>query len=158
MHRALAKHADDYMKLEQLTFDNLEPALELVTALWQDCSLEEERINYRGLIGSDEGRCFLVKDENKYVAFLHVGIRRDYVEGSSHSPVAYIEGVYVKPDYREHGIGKWLVNCAEDWALGKGLRQIASDTEADNVTSIEFHRKAGFQASHMVCFIKDLNA
>lgn len=144
------------MELEMLSPENFTPFMKLVIALWPDCSPEEESINYRNVIGSKEAQCFLVRDGDQYVAFLHVGIRHDYVEGSAGSPVAYIEGVYVFPEYRQRGVGKLLFRSAEDWAQQKGLRQIASDTEADNSRSIQLHRSAGYQESHIVCFIKDL--
>ena len=101
--------------------------------------------------------CYLVKDKDKYVAFVHVSIRNDYVEGSNDSPVAYIEAIYVKPNYQKRGIARMLVNVAENWAMQKGLRQLASDTPIDNKTSIKFHKKVGFtEVERVVCFIKDI--
>ncbi|HQQ98102.1 MAG TPA: GNAT family N-acetyltransferase [Cyclobacteriaceae bacterium] len=144
------------MKLELLSTENLTPLMKLVEALWPECSSEKERSHYEGMIDSEEAQCFLVRDEDRYVAFLHVGVRHDYVEGSASSPVAYIEGVYVLPECRQQGIGKLLFRSAEAWAKQRGLRQIASDTEAGNSVSVQFHRSAGFQESHIVCFIKDL--
>lgn len=72
-------------------------------------------------------------------------------------PVAYIEGIYVKPAYQKQGIAKELVKIAENWVKEKGFTQIASDTESGNLGSIDFHTKSGFtEVERIVCFIKNL--
>lgn len=129
----------------------------LIQELWEDCSFEEEFENYKSIIGYEEEICYLIKEKGEYIAFVHASIRNDYVEGSDELPVAYIEAIYVKPDYRQKGIAKNLIDAAENWAKQKGLIQIASDTEIDNIASIDFHRKVGFhEAGRIVCFIKEL--
>jgi aminoglycoside 6'-N-acetyltransferase I len=145
------------MGIEIISADNLKALMELVLELWEDCSLDEELENYKSIIGSENEICYLAKDQEKYVAFVHISIRNDYVEGSSDLPVAYVEGIYVKPDYQKKGIAKTLIEVAENWAREKGLKQIASDTDINNLTSISFHKKMGFiEVGRIVCFIKEL--
>ncbi|GAB3524329.1 GNAT family N-acetyltransferase [Emticicia fontis] len=145
------------MKIEIIAEENLKPLIDLVLELWPDCSFEEEFENYRSIIGTENEICYLVKDHGKYIAFIHVGTRSDYVEGSIESPVAYIEGVYVKPEFQKKGIARELINTAKNWAKEKGFKQIASDTELSNTSSIDFHKKLGFtEVDRIVCFIKDL--
>jgi aminoglycoside 6'-N-acetyltransferase I len=79
------------------------------------------------------------------------------VEGAAESPVAYVEGVYVKPDFQRQGFAKKLISVAEDWAKQKGLTQLASDTGVTNLQSINFHKEVGFtEAERIVCFIKNI--
>lgn len=145
------------IKQEILSLQNIDNLMGLVQDLWEDCSFEEEFENYKSIIGSEEEICHLIKDKEAYIAFIHASIRNDYVEGSDELPVAYIEAIYVKPEYRQKGIAKNLIDAAENWAKQKGLKQIASDTEIDNIASIDFHRKVGFhEAGRIVCFIKEL--
>ncbi len=149
--------ANSYLlEVTKLSADNILPMIEMVIDLWPDCSRDEELINYRSLIDSEVAQCFLVRNNTDYLAFIHVDIRNDYVEGSSGSPIAYVEGIYVKPGYRKQGIGQLLMRAAEDWARHKGFHQIASDTEVANDGSIQFHRKSGFSESTIVCFVKDI--
>lgn len=145
------------MDIEIISADNLKPLMELVLELWEDCSFDEELENYKSIIGSESEICYLVRDQEKYIAFVHTSVRNEYVEGSSDLPVAYVEAIYVKPNYQRKGIAKTLVKVAEDWAKHKGLKQIASDTDTNNLTSINFHKKIGFiEVERIVCFIKEI--
>lgn len=139
------------------SFSTLSPLTQLALALWPDCVYDEEYAYFQHMLGSDTETCFLAKDNDNYIGFIQVSIRNDYVEGSDSSPVAYIEGIYVDPGFRQKGIALQLIDAAEQWAREKGLTQIASDTEIDNRLSILFHQKAGFaEAGRLVCFIKHL--
>ena len=56
--------------------------------------------------------------------FAQAQLRRDYVEGSSTSPVGYLEGVYVEPDFRRRGFAQALLRACEAWARAhRGLRK-----------------------------------
>lgn len=145
------------MEIEALSIDTINAVVGLTLELWPDCSPDEERENYRHLLDSSNEVCYLVKTGSDYIAFILVGCRYDYVEGSTQLPVAYIEGIYVKPAYRQQGVAARLIQVAENWARQKGLTQIGSDTELTNKGSIDFHKKLGFnEVERIVCFIKDL--
>lgn len=145
------------MNIEVLSSNNLKQLTELVLEFWNDCSFDEEFESYKSIIDSENEICYLVKQQEDYVAFIHLSIRNDYVEGATELPVAYIEGIYVKPDYQKQGIAGSLIKVAEDWAKQKGLNQIASDTDLNNLVSIDFHHKTGFtEVERIVCFIKNL--
>ncbi|WP_309959196.1 aminoglycoside 6'-N-acetyltransferase [Arcicella sp. BE139] len=145
------------MQIEQLSINNLKQLIELVLALWEDCEFEEEFDNYKNIIGSENEICYLYKDQENYIAFIHVSTRNDYVAGAVDLPVAYVEGIYVKPTYQKQGIAKKLMNVVEGWAKQKGYKQLASDTEITNTESIDFHKKIGFtEVERIVCLIKDL--
>lgn len=145
------------METEIISTANLKSLVGLVLELWEDCSFDEELENYKSIIDSDNEVCYLIKDGEKYIGFTHVSIRNDYVEGSSALPIAYMEAVYVKPEYRKKGIAQALIKMAEGWAILKGLKQIASDTAVNNGAGISFHKKVGFvEVERIVCFIKDL--
>ncbi len=80
------------------------------------------------------------------IAFISLSIRNDYVEGKEDdNPVAYLEGVYVKPEYRKRGIAKELVQFARDWSVGRGCTTLASDCQLANEVSRLFHNKVGFR-------------
>lgn len=145
------------MIIEVISIQNLRQLTELVTELWDDCSFEEEFENFRSIIDSKKETCYIAKQQEQCIAFIHVNIRNDYVEGTTDLPVAYIEALYIKPTFQKQGIAGILISVAENWAKEKGLKQLASDTDAENQVSINFHKKAGFtEVGRVVCFIKNL--
>lgn len=130
---------------------------ELAILLWPDNEvndLEKEMINS---ITSEDGAVFIYYDENTPVGFAQCSLRYDYVEGTESSPVGYLEGIYVKDEYRNRGIGKELLTQCEEWAKSKGCSEFASDCELDNTESLKFHLKLGFEeANRIICFRKNL--
>lgn len=81
--------------------------------------------------------------DGQIVGMLELSLR-SYAEGCRASPVPYIEGWYVKEEFRHQGIGRALMAAAEDWARGRGYDEIASDALIDNLISHETHRALGF--------------
>jgi aminoglycoside 6'-N-acetyltransferase I len=88
--------------------------------------------------------------------FVEVGTR-DFAEGCSTSPVAYIEAWYVDADLRRRGLGRALLTRAEEWAVARGLTEIGSDAVVDNTLSIDVHRAVGYdEVERIVCFRRTL--
>ncbi len=65
--------------------------------------------------------------------------------GCSTSPVGYLEGWYVDPDWQGQGIGRKLVEAGEDWARSKGCTEMASDTDSNFPFSPAAHASLGYQ-------------
>jgi aminoglycoside 6'-N-acetyltransferase I len=145
------------MEIEAFSSENIKQLTELVLELWTDGDFEEELEYYQSLLDSESDICYLAKAQGSYIGFIHLSIRNEYVEGATDFPIAYIEGLYVKPDYQKLGIGKKLTLMGENWGRQKGCKQVASDAELDNSMSIDFHKKMGFEeVNRVVCFIKEL--
>jgi aminoglycoside 6'-N-acetyltransferase I len=86
--------------------------------------------------------------------FVEVAIRRDYFNGTTSSPVAFLEGIYVVPSARSQGVARSLVAKAEEWAASKGCTEFASDALLGNASSHAMHRALGFQESQRVVFFR----
>lgn len=146
------------MKTEVISKNNLEPLTQMALKLWPECNYQEEFDNCEQILHSGDQTAFLVKDgESGYVAFIMLSLRKDYVEGTTSSPVGYVEAIYVKPEYRRAGIAKSLMIAGETWCKDMGCKEMASDTELHNTTSQKFHEHAGFNESNrIVCYVKKI--
>jgi aminoglycoside 6'-N-acetyltransferase I len=88
--------------------------------------------------------------------FAEVGAR-PFADGCATSPVAYLEGWYVDPDLRRQAVGAQLIRGAEAWARSRGYRELASDTQLDNVVSQRAHERLGFsETERLVLYRKAL--
>lgn len=96
------------------------------------------------------------RDDGGLAGFVEIG-SRNYAEGCETTPVAFLEGWYVDPDARRMGLGRRLVEAAEQWAADNGYREIASDTELGNDVSLAAHLSMGYEeVERQICFRKDL--
>jgi aminoglycoside 6'-N-acetyltransferase I len=95
-------------------------------------------------------------DGSAAIGFLEVRLRQ-CADGAVTSPVGYLEGWYVEPDYRGHGTGRMLVEAGENWARSRGCTEIGSDAEIDNTISIRLHHDLGYaEVDRVVRFVKKL--
>ncbi len=100
---------------------------------------------------------YLYLADGRPVGLLSLCLRSDYVEGTSSSPVGYLEGIWVEPAYRRGGIAAQLVAFAREWSRAQGARELASDCLLANETSRSFHKAVGFaEANVIVCFTMKL--
>ena len=100
---------------------------------------------------------FLCEEGGAGVGFAQAQLRRDYVEGTSTSPVGYLEGIYVEPGFRRRGLARALLNACETWARERGCAEFGSDCELDNEESAAFHARMGFaEVNRIRCFCKRL--
>jgi aminoglycoside 6'-N-acetyltransferase I len=94
--------------------------------------------------------------EGVLIGFAELSLRA-YAEDCTTSPVGFLEGWYVVPEARSRGVGRALVQAAEDWAREQGCSEIASDTRPDDTVSISAHMALGFEdAGGLRCFRKTL--
>lgn len=127
----------------------------LRTALWPDSASDFE-LEVAEILQADHQVGFVAEQEGILVGFVEVSLRA-YAEGCQTSPVGYLEGWYVVPTHRQSGIGRKLVEAAEDWARGKGCTEMASDTEIHNTLSQIAHARLGYaEVERIVCFRKPL--
>lgn len=97
-------------------------------------------------------------ESGKVVGFAEVDLR-PYANGCRSSPVGYLEGWYVTPEYRRSGVGRILVRAAEAWACDQGCTEMASDTEVTNAPSQLAHIALGYtEVERLVHLRRDLPA
>lgn len=139
------------------TWQDAETLARLALFLWENPGVEELTAEFADLLKCDEAACFLAYHADIPVGFAQCQLRHDYVEGTQSSPVGYLEGIFVQPEFRHCGLAKQLLGACESWARGQGCREFASDCELANGASLKFHLHMGFaEANRIICFTKKL--
>lgn len=143
--------------IKEATLLDTKEAAQLALLLWPNHTLEEFIQEMSQIIAQPDVKVFLYYHDSETVGFAQCQLRYDYVEGTSSSPVGYLEGLYVKKDFRKQGIAKKLVNACESWAKKMGCYEFASDCELENEESLVMHLKLGFsEVNRIICFKKNL--
>lgn len=130
---------------------------ELAALLWDGHSADDLRNEFTEMLSKDSAQIFLKYENDIPVGFAQCQLRNDYVEGTETTPVGYLEGIFVKENYRGCGYAKELLSECEKWAASKGCMEFASDCEISNDVSFRFHKAMGFtEANRIICFTKKL--
>lgn len=127
-------------------------------ALWPAEDHAELAREIVGLAAREDFAAFGAMTGNgRCVGFVEVG-ERSYAESCTTSPVGYVEGLWVDEDVRRKGIARRLMKTAAEWSRARGYREMASDTNLDNIDSQKMHARLGFaETDRIVTFLMQLD-
>ncbi|WP_194787881.1 aminoglycoside 6'-N-acetyltransferase [Pseudomonas sp. UFMG81] len=138
--------------------DSTTPAwLHLRSALWPGCPAAEHRDEMADIARRPDTLVALLAldEQGRALGLAEASVRHDYVNGSSTSPVAFLEGIYVEPAGRGQGVARALIAAVERWAAARGCSELASDAALDNLGSQRMHAALGFaETERVVYFLK----
>lgn len=130
--------------------------LELRQALWTDCATEVQLLEMAEHVAIPQRFADFVaySDWGKPVGLAEAAMRTDYVNGTTSTPVAFLEGIYVLPESRRQGVAASLVAAVCGWARECGCGELASDAALENPLSHAVHRALGFEETERVVFFR----
>jgi len=129
--------------------------LELRQALWPHDTREEHLVEMASFLASPRRYAqFVAYSAGRPVGFAEAAVRSDYVNGTTSSPVAFLEGIYVLPEARRKGVAASLVLAVADWARSVGCLEFASDAALENQASHAVHCALGFAETERVVFFR----
>jgi aminoglycoside 6'-N-acetyltransferase I len=125
-------------------------------ALWPQDSVSAHARGIDGLLAAANAWGFVAETADGTAAgFAEVALR-PYANGCDSAPVAFLEGVWVDPQFRRRGIGAQLVGHAEAFVAARGFRELGSDTQIDNAASQAAHRAWGFSETERVVYFRKI--
>jgi aminoglycoside 6'-N-acetyltransferase I len=135
---------------------HLDPWFALRRALWPDAPGERHRAEAAAILARpDRAIAVLARSPNdKDVGFAEAMLRTDNVNGCSTSPVAFLEGLYVRPAWQRHGVARRLCASIEAWAVGHDCTEFASDTALANAAAQRAHVALGFEETERVVYFR----
>ena len=137
--------------------DDITVIAELAVQMWDVDTIQELIDDISDNMAKEDAQYFIKYVDSEPVGFAECQLRYDYVEGTDSSPVGYLEGIFVKEEFRHRGFAKEILTECEKWTKEKGCTEFASDCELDNEDSLYFHMAMGFiEAGRIICFKKEL--
>jgi aminoglycoside 6'-N-acetyltransferase I len=129
---------------------------EMRSALWPEESASAHAAEIDDVLRSCKAWGFIVETRHgDAVGFAEIAIRK-YANGCDSRPVAFLEGIWVKPQFRRQGAGAQLVAHAESFLAAHGFHELGSDTQIDNTQSQDAHRAWGFSETERVVYFRKL--
>jgi aminoglycoside 6'-N-acetyltransferase I len=145
------------MKIAPAAADDAAEWAVMRAALWPEMSVDGHRLELAGLyLGGNPNRiAFLARsDDGDAVGFAEVSLRHDFVNGCETSRVLFLEGVFVRPPFRNKGVAKALCESAAKWGRAAGCTEFASDAYLVDARSHAFHRAVGFAETERVVYFR----
>lgn len=127
--------------------------LALRKLVYTDCTdaFHEEDINI--WMRDEDKECFLLEVDGRVAGFLEASLR-NVVDGCLTSPVGFMEGICLFPEFRGRGLSMELMAVAEDWMRAKGCTEMGSDADLENEKAIQFHQAIGFEETYRIVQFK----
>jgi aminoglycoside 6'-N-acetyltransferase I len=150
------------MQLRTVAAGDIEAFTELRSRLWPTAPKAELREEAEALVAHKLSvnlpmTAFVAEEAGRLIGFVEVGLRSHADGCDPVRPVGFLEGWFVEPSQRERGVGRALVQRAEEWCVEQGCTELASDTWIDSDISQHAHAALGFEVvDRCVHFRKDL--
>lgn len=126
---------------------------QLRLGLWPDADDPLETLV--AALAEDAGAVFLAcAAGGQAIGFAEVRLRHDYVNGTDSSPVGFLEGWYVQPQWQGRGAGRALLAAVRAWTRDAGCRELASDSRVEDVQAHAAHRACGFEETERVVYFR----
>jgi ribosomal protein S18 acetylase RimI-like enzyme len=100
----------------------------------------------RDIFANKDAIIFLAEDSGLLIGLVEVYFRQDDEANSLIVPhkYAHLQSLMVSEPYRKSGIGKKLMDVAQQWAREKGATEMRLDVWEFNQGTIQFYEKMGF--------------
>ncbi len=95
---------------------------------------------------------FVAQENGLLAGFVHLQTQTDYFTGER---IGYISDVAVEQSFEGRGVGRMLLDSAEEWARGKGYRLLSLYVFAGNTRAKLIYEKFGFQPE-VVKYVKPI--
>lgn len=136
------------------THDDRDEWLRMREALWPECPEMDHAVEMAECLRRHSMTAFVVdRGDGGLGGFVEVA-ERPITEDNEPGPFAHVEGWYVDPDLRRKGLGRRLIDAAEEWARAQGYTEIRSDTQIDNLDSQRAHDALGFEETNRAVYYR----
>src|SRR5262245_15639756 len=94
--------------------------------LWPDDAPSALLRSIEAILSGDDAWGFLAEStEGAPAAFAEVSIRK-YANGCDSEPVPFLEGIFVRPQFRRQGAGARLIAHIEEFLIARGFNELGS--------------------------------
>jgi aminoglycoside 6'-N-acetyltransferase I len=140
--------------IREMEFADRAAWAEMRGELWPEETAQEHASGIDEILGDGDAWGFVAETaDGAPVGFAELAIRK-YANGCTSRPVPFLEGIWVRAEFRRQGVGARLIEHAGEFAAARGFRELGSDSEIENLTSHAAHRSWGFSETERVVYFR----
>ncbi|QSO52693.1 GNAT family N-acetyltransferase [Alicyclobacillus curvatus] len=129
------------MLVRRMQSNDIEQVSRLCEQFGYPASQEEIEERFRHLQQMHEHQVFIVEQNTAIVGW----IQAHGIHSLSSPPYVEIRGIVVDREYRQQGVGRLLMNAAEQWALEHEYSIVRLRSNAQRPESHQFYPKLGYE-------------
>ena len=104
--------------------DDITVIAELAVQMWDVDTIQELIDDISDNMAKEDAQYFIKYVDSEPVGFAECQLRYDYVEGTDSSPVGYLEGIFVKEEFRHRGFAKEILRSAKNGQKKRDVRNL----------------------------------
>jgi aminoglycoside 6'-N-acetyltransferase I len=140
--------------IRQMAASDVAAWIDMRASLWPGAPPSDHAQGIKAILADDEAWGFIAETvEGTPAAFAEVSIRK-YANGCDSQPVPFLEGIFVRPEFRRQGAGARLIDQIEEFVMARGFNELGSDALIDNHPSHAAHRGWGFAETERVVYLR----
>lgn len=131
------------LTIRDAVWDDIEPMTQLMSDMSYPTTLEEMRERFKNIIVHPDYRTILAVMNDEIVGL--AGLQKGHFYEKNGMYLRVLAFV-VKQTARNHGVGRFLLSAAEDWAAEQGLNAVIinSGNRDDRKAAHAFYQKMGY--------------
>lgn len=107
-------------------------------------------IEMKKILDSSDWFCYFLISENNQILGMVELSSRNIVDGCLSSPVAYLEGLYLKKKHRGMGLGREAIEMIKNWCKENKFAELGMDAEIENLAAQKFFSAIGLHETYRI--------
>jgi aminoglycoside 6'-N-acetyltransferase I len=121
--------------------------------LWPSLDAEGHREELVAFLDADGVFAWVAVEDGAVIGFLEAAIRA-YANGCTRQPVLFVDGAWVREDWRRRGIGKAMLDALLAFARERGFDEICTDSDLENTEAHAAFEALGFRETERVVYFR----
>lgn len=127
------------LKIRKVKLEDAYKIMSLTEELGYQLTIEEIKDKLKRFALSPDQMVFVAVGDD-IIGWIHITL----TEPLESKLFGEIRGIVVKEEFRGQSVGKKLIQTAEQWIRGKGVRLLRVRTNITRINTREYYRKLGF--------------